>query len=128
MSYKCNQCEPGCDGSSNTRCFACGSPVCVSCSRRLKDSYSKGARRRICLNCASDWPERFGFRDWRKQSRSDGGQRVEPHYFWAATEPTCLLDPATVLATARASEVAAVMAEDSRIQVEGWNPPYREFK
>jgi len=128
MAYSCNQCEPECDGATNCVCYACGMPVCKNCSRMLTDRQRKGALSRICLNCASDWPERYGFRS----KKDDNTHPKDADYFWAATGPEYRGSVKQVMARKFGTEVALALMDDKDQGPFRYDPfvepPYREFK
>jgi len=131
VARACHQCEPGCQGGTNTVCYACGSPVCRNCSRLLPDKTRKGAASRICLNCAEEWPERYGFRS----KKADTAQPPDAAYYWAATEPAYAGKVKRVLARKIGEEVALALMGDEYdkyggrlVQIPYVQPPYREFR
>lgn len=53
MAYRCPLADDlDCEGKTNMRCFACGEPICRSCSRMVV-WHSFGVRR-IGLDCLRD--------------------------------------------------------------------------
>ena len=43
---------PECRGDTRARCYACGGPACLGCSRRR--AWYKWARVRVCFDCLED--------------------------------------------------------------------------
>lgn len=93
---------------------------------RLK-RWSSPRRMRVCLNCATDDPVRFGFWDWR-EDRFYPDAIPESDYFWSATEPGCVKSPEVVLARRRGALVAAELAGDDAMAEKFFTPTYKEFK